>query len=162
MNTKNIIQQGTKAKYLLTVLAKDFDTATMDFTLTLRWNYRGKTKVIHKADMVEASGGFLFELDTTGIIGKVAASCKLIWPDTDVSGGERPDVDDQWLCVVVDNPCPSFISCPKCDTAEHAVKYERKDESDIGEKYERLVDVYDRPLLTSDDEYIYVLRGEGE
>lgn len=161
MNTKNIIQQGTTAKYLMAFDAEGFDPATMDFRLELSWGYRQTTKVIQKSDMIEATGGYLFELDTTEIIGKVKARCVMIYPDTDVAGSERPDVDDQWLCFVTSNPCPNIVCCPKCD-GKHPVSYERIDESDIGEKYVRLVDLYDRPLLTSDNEYLYALREVAE
>ena len=158
MDKKNIIIQGTKAKYLLEIKAKEFDVTTMDFALTLSWGYRNHKKQIAKADMIEASGGYLFEIDTTEIVGKVEARCTLVWPDTDVSGAERPDVDVRWLCVVVPDPCPNYMCCPKCEPDDEVVKYTRMDESDVGEKYERLVDCYDRPLLTSDGEYIYALR----
>ena len=158
MDTKNIIQEGTLAKYLITFDDKGlFDPATMDFRLELVWGYRQTTKVIQKSEMIEGSGGYLFELDTTGIIGKVKVKCVMIYQDADVAGSERPEVDEQWLCFVTSNPCPNVICCPKCD-GTHPVAYARMDESDIGEKYVRLVDLYDRPLLTSDGEYLYALR----
>ena len=157
METNKIIQEGTLAKFLLSFNVADFDPTAMDFEVELLWGYRQKRKTITKANMLEAAGGWLFELDTTGIIGKVKAKCKMIYPDTDVSGAERPEVDDQWLCFVTSNPCPNIVCCPKCEN-EHPVTYTRMDESDVGEKYVRLVDLYDRPLLTVDNEYIYALR----
>lgn len=158
MDAKNIIQKGTLAKYLMVFDDKGlFDPSMMDFRLELVYGYRHTTKVLQKADLVEATGGFLFELDTTEVVGKVMARCVMIFPDMDVTGAERPQVDDQWLCFVVDNPCPNVICCPKCD-GDHPVSYTRVDESDVGEKYVRLVDLYDRPLLTVDGEYLYALR----
>lgn len=158
MNTKNIIPQGTLAKYLMTFDEKGlFNPATMDFRLELTWGYRHTTKMIQKADMMETSDGYLFDLNTNCIVGKVLAKCVMIFHDTDVEGSERQEVDEQWLCFVTTNPCPNVICCPKCD-CKHPVSYERVDESNIGDRYVRLVDVYDRPLLTSDDEYLYALR----
>ena len=172
MDTKDIIVQGTLAKYLM-VFATDGPESDggqddgqpgpeiMDFRLELSWGYRQETKVIHKNEMLEANGGYLFELDTSEIVGKVKAKCVMIVHDSDITTGERTIADDQWLCFVAPTPCPKVITCPKCE-GDHPVSYTRIDDSDFGEKYLRLVDVYDRPLMTVDDEYIYVPRQVAE
>jgi hypothetical protein len=38
------------------------------------------------------------------------------------------------------------------------VTYTRTEQSDIADKYQRLADKYDRPLMTVDNEYIFVMK----
>ena len=87
----------------------------------------------------------------------MTARCVWFVPDGDLDGGLREKDDEQYLCFVVTTPCPQFLTCPAC-TEEHPVTYTRTEQSDIAEKYQRLADKFDRPLLTVDDEYIFVMK----
>ena len=159
MDAKNIIVQGETVKYILLIDRQDFSMSNGDFQVELRWGLQGQTKVIKKSEMMEASSGWLFSFSTDGMVGKVVAKCTWFYDDTDVSGAIRPETDEQIIAFVVTTPCPKFQACPKC-TGDHDVTYTRIEESEITAKYERLVDCYDRPLITSDDCYIYALRDE--
>ena len=71
---------------------------------------------------------------------------------------DRQEVDEQYIGVVISSPCPQFFKCPKCESVGHDVTYERTEESDIGDKYAMLCDCNGVPIMTTDDEYICVLR----
>ena len=49
------------------------------------------------------------------------------------------------------------MTCPACEDDEQVV-YTRTDESEIADKYQPLVDLYNRPLVTSDGEYLFVAK----
>jgi hypothetical protein len=105
------------------------------------------------------------------MIGKIKA--RFVWYciDTDVDpNNRRLEVDEQYIGFVVDTPCPQLFTCPKCSSVGHDVRYELTDEPDIAAKYLRLCvtemvipehgepyPIY-RPLVTRNDEYLYVLR----
>ena len=72
--------------------------------------------------------------------------------------GDRQEVDEQYIGVVISTPCPQFFKCPKCESVGHDVIYDRTEESDIGDKYAIQCDRDAVPIMTSDDEYICVLR----
>ena len=109
--------------------------------------------------------------DTTGMVGRITA--RMVWQqhDTDSSPvDERQHVDEQVIGFVVSSPCPQLLICPKCSSEGHDVNYELTDEPDIAAMYLRLVatetvipdhgepyTIY-RPIITRNDEYIYVLR----
>ena len=99
---------------------------------------------------------------------------RFVWQchDTDSSpNNQRQEVDEQIIAFVVTSPCPQLVICPKCGSEGHDVRYERTDEPDIAAMYLRLCatevvtpesggepyTIY-RPLITRNDEYIYVLR----
>lgn len=172
MDKKNIIQQGERVKYMVTFLRPDFNPEEMDFELELRYGFLGRKIVIPKSGFLYGTGGeWLFSFPTDGIVGKVTARMILHMTDTDISSDDdRQEVDEQVIAFVVTTPCPQFLTCPAC-TGSHDVSYERTEESDIASMYMRLVstewvqpdaggDPYPiyRPLLTRDDQYIYVLR----
>jgi hypothetical protein len=92
--------------------------------------------------------------------------------DTDVNPDqERAEVDEQIIAFVVTVPCPNFLCCPACSGDGHDIRFERTEEPDIAAKYLRLCvtemvtpesggepyAIY-RPLITRDDQYIYVRR----
>ena len=168
MDKTRIIQQGEEVKFQVQI--KDFDMEANDFRVELVYGYRRTTVTIEKVQMLENSGLFYIIFDTDDIVGRVTARCTWFIPDTDAPDSYREKVDEQFLCFVVTTPCPQFITCPKCSSVGHDVRYELTDEPDIAAKYLRLCvtetvipehgDPYPiyRPLVTRNDEYLYVLR----
>ena len=157
----NVIQQGEVVKFIMDITREDFSMATGNFQVELSWGLLGQKKLISKADMLEATTGWIFSFDTSDVVGPVVAKATWYYDDADVPGAVRPETDEQLLCKVVSVPCPRFMTCPACSD-DHDVTYTRTEESDIAAAYMRLVDVYDRPILTDDGEYIFVLRSELE
>lgn len=155
MDKTRIIQQGEVGKFQVQIA--DFNMEEGDFKVELIYGYRRTVVTIEKSQMIENGGLFYFAFDTEDMIGRVTARCTWYVEDSDVSGALREKADEQYLCFVVATPCPQFLSCPAC-TQEHPVTYTRTDQSDIADKYERLADLYDRPFVTVDDEYIFVLK----
>jgi hypothetical protein len=111
----------------------------------------GSKITIEKTDFREIDGQWVFSFPTDEIIGKVKA--RLVMEIDD-----RQEVDEQYIGVVISTPCPQFFRCPKCESVGHDVTYERTEESDIANKYAMLCDCNGVPIMTSDDEYICVLR----
>ena len=144
-----------------------------DFYVELRYGMMGKKLVIPKSEFLYGTGGeFIMLFPTDGMVGKVTA--RFVWQchDTDSSpNNQRQEVDEQIIAFVVTSPCPQLVICPKCSSEGHDVRYERTDEPDIAAMYLRLCatevvtpesgggpyTIY-RPLITRNDEYIYVLR----
>ena len=157
----NVIQQGEVVKFIMAITREDFSMATGNFQVELSWGLLGQKKLISKADMLEAAAGWVFSFDTSDVVGPVVAKATWYYDDADVPGAVRPETDEQMLCKVVSVPCPRFMTCPACSD-DHDVTYTRTEESDIAAAYVRLVDVYDRPLLTEDGEYIFALRSAVE
>jgi hypothetical protein len=120
---------------------------------------KGWKKTITKADMLESVSGFIFAFDTSDAIGLISVLTTWYYQDSDVPGAIRSETDRQYICASVALPLPNCITIPQ-DTNDHDVTFTRLETSDIAEKYSRMVDVYDRPILTSDGEYILVLRTE--
>lgn len=151
MDAKHIIQQGERAKYIVTSNRADFDFGENDFYLEIIYGMMGAKITIEKTDFREIDGQWVFSFPTDEIIGKVKA--RLV-----MEIGDRQEVDEQYIGVVISTPCPQFFKCPKCESVGHNVTYERTEESDIGEKYAILCDRDGVPIMTTDDEYICVLR----
>lgn len=155
MDKTRIVQQGEVVKFKVQIA--DFDMEANDFKVELIYGYRRTIVTIEKAQMLENSGEYYITFDTEAMAGRVTARCAWYVPDTDIDGGVREKTDEQYLCFVVTTPCPQFLTCPACED-EHLVTYTRTEQSDIADKYQRLADKYDRPLVTADDEYIMVLK----
>ena len=155
MDKTRIIQRGEFAKFQVQIV--NFDMEANDFHVELVYGYRRTTVTIEKAQMLENGGLYYIIFDTADMVGRITARCTWFVPDTDAPDGYREKADEQFLCFVVTTPCPQFLTCPAC-AEEHQVTYTRTDQSDIADKYQRLADKYDRPLLTVDDEYIFVLK----
>jgi hypothetical protein len=151
MDAKNIIQQGERAKYIVTSNRQDFDFGVNDYHLEIIYGMMGAKITIEKTDFREIDGQWVFSFPTDEIIGKVKA--RLVMEIDD-----RQEVDEQYIGVVISSPCPQFFRCPKCESVGHDVTYTRTEESDIGNKYAMLCDCNGVPIMTSDDEYICVLR----
>ena len=172
MDAKNIIQQGELVKYIITSRNPNFNIEEDDFTVELIYGMLGRKLVIPKSEMVYGTDGeYLMQFSTAGMVGKVTARMTFFVHDTDVNpDGERQEVDEQVIAFVVTTPCPQFLVCPACSSEGHDIHFERTEEPDIAAKYLRLVvtetvtpehgepyTIY-RPLVTRNDEYIYVLR----
>lgn len=173
MDEKNIIQRGELVKYIITSQNPNFNIEEDDFTVEILYGMLGKKLTIPKSDMLYGTGGeYMMQFSTADMIGPVTARMTFMVHDTDVSpDDQRPEVDEQIIAFVVDTPCPRFLNCPKCSADGHDVRYERTEEPDIAALYLRLCvtetvtpesggepyQIY-RPLITRDDEYIYVLR----
>ena len=155
MDKTKIIQQGEVAKFQVQIA--NFDMEANNFRVELIYGYRRTTVTIEKAQMLENGGLYFIIFDTDGMVGRVTARCTWQVPDTDAPDGYREKTDEQFLCFVITTPCPQFLTCPAC-TEEHPVTYTRTDQSDIAEKYQRLADKYDRPLVTADGETLFVLK----
>ena len=151
MDEKNIIQQGERAKFIVTSQREDFGFGENDFYLEIIYGMMGSKITIEKTDFREIDGQWVFSFPTDEIIGKVKA--RLV-----MKIGDRQEVDEQYIGVVISTPCPQFFRCPKCESVGHDVTYERTEESDIGEKYAILCDCNGVPIMTTDDEYICVIR----
>ena len=151
MDEKHIIQQGERAKYIVTSQREDFDFGVNDYHLEIIYGMMGAKITIEKTDFQKLDDYWVFSFQTDNIVGKVMA--RLV-----MQIGDRQEVDEQYIGVVVASPCQQFFRCPKCESVGHDVTYERTEESDIGEKYAILCDRDGVPIMTSDDEYICVLR----
>ena len=151
MDEKNIIQQGERAKFIVTSQREDFDFGENDYHLEIIYGMMGAKITIEKTDFQKLDNYWVFSFPTDNIVGKVMA--RLV-----MQIGDRQEVDEQYIGVVISTPCPQFFRCPKCESVGHDVTYERTEESDIGEKYAILCDRDGVPIMTSDDEYIFVLR----
>lgn len=173
MTENDIIQQGEKVKFIVTSLNHNFNIEEDDFRVELIYGMMGKKLVIQKSDMLYGTDGeFIMQFSTSGMVGKVVARTVYYVHDTDIDpDDEREEVDEQVICFVVSNPCPVLLNCPKCSSEGHDIRFERTEEPDIAAMYLRLCvteivtpesggepySIY-RPLITRNDEYIYVLR----
>lgn len=168
----NIFQRGDKAKFIITSQNVNLNMETCDFYVELIYGMRADKITIQKADMLYGTDGeYVIIFDTSNMIGKLTA--RFVWYaiDTDCDpDNRRQEVDEQIIGFVAGTPCPQLIICPKCSSSGHDVRYELTDEPDIAAKYLRLCvtemvipehgepyPIY-RPLVTRNDEYIYVLR----
>ena len=151
MDAKLIIQQGERAKYIVTSNRQDFDFGVNDYHLEIIYGMMGAKITIEKTDFQKLDDYWVFSFPTDNIVGKVKA--RLV-----MEIGDRQEVDEQYIGVVISTPCPQFFKCPKCESVGHDVIYDRTEESDIGDKYAMLCDRDGVPIMTSDDEYICVLR----
>ena len=151
MDAKNIIQKGERAKYIVQSNRADFDFGENDFRLEIIYGSRGQKITIEKKDFQLLNDYWVFSFQTSNIVGKVMA--RLV-----MQIGDRQEVDEQYIGIVVETPCPQFFRCPKCESVGHDVTYIRTEESDIAEKYSVLCDCNGVPIVTVDDEYICVLR----
>ena len=168
----NIFQKGDKVKFIITSQNKNLDMEACDFYVEIIYGMRHSKMTIQKADMLYGTDGeYVMVIDTTPMVGKMVA--RFVWYaiDTDCDPhNRRQEVDEQVIGFVAATPCPQLVICEKCSSEDHDVRYELTDEPDIAAKYLRLVatetvvpehgepyTIY-RPLVTRNDEYIYVLR----
>lgn len=167
----NILQQGDVKKFIITSRNPILDMEACDFYVEQIYGTRNKKVVVQKSEMLYGTDGeYIMILDTTKMIGKV--TFRFVWYaiDTDIDpDNRRQEVDEQVVVFVVDTPNPKLF-CVPTSSVDHDVNYEMTDESDIAAKYLRLCStdivrpdhgepytIY-RPLVTRNDEYLYVLR----
>ena len=173
MTEKDIIQQGEKVKYILTSRNPNFNIEEDDFYVELLYGMMGKKMTIPKSEMLYGTGGeYIMQFSTKDMVGKVTARTVFFVHDVDIDpDNSREEVDEQVIAFVVTTPCPLLLNCPKCSSDGHDINFERTEEPDIAAMYMRLCatevvtpesggDPYTiyRPLITRNDEYIYVLR----
>ena len=156
MDKTRIIQQGEEVKFYIEIA--DFDMDERDFRVELIYGYRRHVMTIEKSQMQKSTRDrWYFVFDTEDMMGKVTARCVWSVYDEDFPENSREEVDEQYLCFVATTPCPQMIPCPAC-TQEHPVTYERTTESSIAELYKYLCDNYGHKIVSSDDNYILVLK----
>ena len=168
----NILQRGDKKKFIITSRNRNLDMEACDFYVEQIYGQRQNKVVVQKSEMLYGTDGeYIMVLDTTKMIGKV--TFRFVWwaIDTDIDpNNRRQEVDEQVVVFVVDTPNPKLFCCPTTSDIDHDVHYEITDEPDIAAKYLRLCTtdivhpdhgepytIY-RPLVTRNDEYLYVLR----
>ena len=160
MAEMNIFQRGDKAKFIITSQNVNLNMELCDFYVELIYGMRADKLTIQKADMFYGTDGeYVMIFDTSKMIGKIKV--RFVWYciDTDVDpNNRRQEVDEQYIGIVVETPCPQFFRCPKCESVGHDVTYIRTEESDIANKYAVLCDCNGVSIVTVDDEYICVLR----
>lgn len=168
----NILQQGDVKKFIITSRNPILDMEACDFYVEQIYGQRQNKVVVQKSEMLYGTDGeYIIVLDTTKMIGKV--TFRFVWwaIDTDIDpNNRRQEVDEQVVVFVVDTPNPKLFCCPTTSDIGHDVHYEITDEPDIAAKYLRLCTtdivhpdhgepyVVYRPLVTRNDEYLYVLR----
>ena len=172
MTENDIIQQGETVKYIVTSSNPNFNIEEDDFRVELIYGMMGKKLVIQKSEMVYGDGEYIMQFSTKGMVGKVVARTVFFVLDADINPDfERKEVDEQVICFVVTIPCPPVLKCPKFSSEDHDIHFERTEESGIPGKYLRLCvteivtpesggepyTIY-RPLITCNDEYLYVHR----
>jgi hypothetical protein len=157
----DIIQRGELVKYIANSKREDFDFGVNDFHLEIIYGMRGSVLTIPKSAFLGSSEGYVFSFDTTPMVGRIKARLVMQIPDTDVPDSIRQEIDEQVIGFVVDTPCPKFFCCP-CPSGNHSITYVRTEQSDITDKYVRLLDYYDRPLTSSEGFYLYALRDVAE
>jgi hypothetical protein len=175
MEELNILQRGDKKKFIITSRNPILDMEQCDFYVEQIYGMRQQKVVVQKSEMLYGTDGeYVMVLDTSKMIGKV--TFRFVWwaIDTDIDpDNRRQEVDEQVVVFVVDTPNPKLF-CVPTSSGDHDVHYQMTDEPDIAAKYLRLVctetaipdhgDPYPiyRPLLTKNDEYLYVLREHAE
>ena len=157
METKDIIQQGERAKYIVKSHKKDFDFEHDDFVLEILFGMLGKKITIPKSEFLYLSGRWVFSFATDQIVGPVVARLIMEIHDPDCPDSTRQEVDEQVIAFVVTTPCPQFFKCP-CTEGSHEIVYTRTEESDIAERYVRLCDRSGNPLKTANGEYLFALK----
>lgn len=169
----NIVNQGDVKKFIITSQNPNLDLEVCDFQVELMWGMLRQKKTIKKSEMLYGTEGeYVMRVDTQKMVGKVTARLTWMAVDTDIDpDNRRREVDEQVIMFVATDPCPRFFTCPSCSGQGHDVHYEMTDEPDIAAMYLRLCvteivtpesggepyPIY-RPLITRNDEYIYVLR----
>lgn len=119
---KNIIQQGSVAKWHISIDRVGFDMDSDDFSVTLSCGiYPVKEQVVTKSQMGQDDDGYYFTFDSLSVLGKITATCEYSVTDTD--GRERKIVDRQIIGFVVNHACPQFQCCCTC-SSDNNVTYE--------------------------------------
>ena len=89
MNAKQVIQQGERAKYIVTSNRQDFDFGVNDYHLEIIYGMMGAKITIEKTDFQKLDDYWVFSFPTDNIVGKVMA--RLV-----MEIGDRQEVDEQY------------------------------------------------------------------
>lgn len=117
MDKKNIIQQGTIAKWRVSINRADFDMAEDDFSVTLSCGiYPHKEVVVDKSDMEVDGDAYMFTFDSLSVLGKINATCTFNVSSND--GSTRKIVDRQVIGFVTISPCPKIQACCSCESSD--------------------------------------------
>ena len=96
----------------------------MTTKVDLSWGFFGQHITIEKKDMVTDEGRpHLYAVRSSDMLGWVKATCNYDVNDSDVEGGIRREVNDQWLCFVTSNPTPAI--CDRPSGGDGHVEYTR-------------------------------------
>ena len=121
MMDKNIIQQGTIAKWRVCINRADFDMAEDDFSVTLSCGiYPHKEVVIDKSDMEVDGDAYMLTFDSLSVLGEINATCTFNVTAND--GSTRKIVDRQVIGIVTICTCPKYQACCTCESSD--VTYE--------------------------------------
>ena len=157
MDTKNIIQQGERAKYFVRSDKWNFNFEENSYYLEILYGMMGKKITIPKSEFQYLNNHWIFSFPTTGMVGPIKARLVMELFDPDCPDDTRQEVDEQYIAFVVTTPCPQFLKCP-CDSETHEIVYERTEQSDIAERYARLADKDGNRFRNSEGGYLFVLR----
>ena len=158
MDKTRIFSKDEEIKF--EVLIKDFDMEANDFGIQLIYGYRRNKVEIQKSQMIHGSDNkWYLTFDTEGMVGRVEVECWWQVPDTDYADGYRKETNLQYLGFAATTPDCQYITCPACgcDTNQ-PVKYTRTETSSIADDYAYLLTSEGDRLITSDNEYILVLK----
>ncbi len=161
MNKDRIATKGDIVKYWLNIKHADFVQADDDYHVVLSWGFFGQHITIEKKNMVIDEEGHIYILfDSSDMVGWVKATCTYDVNDSDVEGGIRREVNDQWLCFVTSNPTPNICDIPA--GGDGHVVYTRVYGSDVHTTWLNLRDSNKQPLRDSDGQQLRVHRSESE
>ena len=123
MDAKNIIMQGERAKYFVRSEKWNFSLEGNSYWLELLFGMQGKMITIRKSDFEVVDDKYSFSFPTTDMIGKVKARMVMEIFDPDCPDGVRQEIDEQYIGIVINNPCPQFFKCD-CADSKHEIIYE--------------------------------------
>ncbi len=156
-----IVTKGDIAKFWLNITHADFVQADNDYKVDLSWGFFGQHITIEKNDMVKDEEGHIYLVfDSSDMAGWVKATCSYDVNDSDVEGGIRREVNDQWLCFVTSNPTPAI--CDRPSGGDGHVTYTRVYGSDVHAAWLNLRDSNQQPICDSDGQQLRVHRSESE
>lgn len=123
MDYKNIIPQGERAKFFVHSDKWNFSFEENAYWLEILYGMQDKKIIIPKADFLYLDDHWIFSFPTNEIAGPVKARLVMEIFDPDCPDGVRQEVDEQYICFVVTNPCPQFMN-PECTGETHEIVYE--------------------------------------
>ena len=158
MDSKFIIMQGERAKFFVKSNKNNFRFDENSFYLEIIYGMMGQKIVIPKSEFLYLNEHWIFSFPTSDIVGPVKARLVMELFDPDCPEDVRQEVDEQYIAMVITNPCPQFFKCPCIGEGDREIEYERTEASDIGERYAILADKNGRRFRTEEGGYLFVLR----
>lgn len=156
-----IVTKGDIAKFWLNITHADFVQADDNYKVDLAWGFFGQHITIEKKDMVTDEEGHIYLVfDSSEMVGWVKATCTYDVNDSDVDGGIRREVNDQWLCFVTNNPTPAI--CDRPSGGDGHVTYTRIYASDVNTVYLNLRDSDKKNLMDSEGKQLRVHKTEDD